>query len=150
MTDYPKTEEGRIPTIYNPQNIMHRLYGAIRINGEVYLVKTTIKEPIKTNNPSKAQSYEINEIELVAGQNKRVMPLYRYSTNSISAANLLKGVEKSYDPGKKLKKNTETEPQYSLKRELNTETIADTATATAENLGVKVVIINDSWENNRY
>ena len=142
--DYPKTEEGRMPTTYNPLNVMHRLYGAIRINGEVYLVKTTIKEPIKTNNPSKAQSYEINEIELVAGQNKRVMPLYRYSTNSISAANLLKGIEKSYDPGKKLIENTETEPQYSLKRELNTETITDTATATAESLGVKVEAINDA------
>lgn len=118
--------------------------GAIRIKGEVYLVKTTIKEPIKTNNPSKAQSYEINEIELVAGQNKEAYDSYRYSTNSISATNLLKGIEKSYDPSKKLLKNTETEPQYSLKREPNTETITDTATATAQNLGVKVAIINDA------
>lgn len=37
-----------------------------------------------------------------------------------------------------------TPTRYSLKREPNTETITDTATATAESLGVKVAIINDA------
>lgn len=38
----------------------------------------------------------------------------------------------------------EAPTKYSLKREPNTETITDTATATAQSLGVKVAIINDA------
>lgn len=52
---------------------------------------------------SSAYSYEATKIELLAGlhgETKQGLTPPRYSNNSISATNLLQGVEKSYDKGK--------------------------------------------------
>ena len=78
--------------------LVHRMYGAISIDGKVYRTKTTIHEfRDKTN---EAYDYKITEIELVisgpASGNALKSPI------SVSAAKILKGVEKSYDKGVKV------------------------------------------------
>jgi hypothetical protein len=66
-------------------------------------VKVTIKENIQTGETPKAYSYEATKIELLAGQHGDVSSTSpRNSNNSISVVNLLNGVEKSYEKGKKL------------------------------------------------
>ena len=76
------------------------MYGAVRMNGKLYRVKVTLKENKRTRETTKAYSYEATKIELLAGQHGDVtMTSPRNSNNSITAANLLKGVEKSYDAG---------------------------------------------------
>ncbi|MBQ6069480.1 MAG: hypothetical protein IJK84_08260 [Bacteroidales bacterium] len=83
-----------------------RLYGAIDIDGKTYRVKTTVKRYNDDAVKTKAYSYEVTEIELLEGfsgtphtQSADFVPT---SNNSISAAKLLKNIEKSYDKGKKL------------------------------------------------
>lgn len=113
--DYKKDETGkRAPKNgYNPDYLVHRLYGAVDIDGKTYRVKTTI---IENGNESRnyPHSYEVTEIELLddsmAGSESRSVNIgreghdtkNRLSNNSIVGAKLLQGVEKSYDPGKKL------------------------------------------------
>lgn len=103
---------------YTPGSLIHRFYGAVNIDGQVYRVKTTMIESLaeKTNKP---HSYEITTVELTddaAGQHELERTGTSNSRNSISssegktpgrisylpATKLLKGVEKSYDSGKKL------------------------------------------------
>lgn len=78
--------------------LVHRFYGAVRIDGKIYIAKTTIQEfKGKTN---EAYDYKITEVKLIVSgsstSNARTNP------TSISIAKVLKEVEKSYDNGKKL------------------------------------------------
>lgn len=100
--DYKKdeTSERNINNI-NPTVLVHRLYGAVEIGGQVYRVKTTVKESQSSDTRS-AYAYEMQEIELMAGQTRTHAATSRNSINSISGAKLLKGVEKAHDKGKKL------------------------------------------------
>lgn len=129
--DYKKDETGkRDPKNgYNPDYLVHRLYGAVDIDGKTYRVKTTI---IENGNESRnyPHSYEVTEIELLddsmAGSESHSVNIgreghdtkNRLSNNSIAGANLLQGVEKSYDPGKKLLDESEksTESGVNLHR----------------------------------
>ena len=82
----------------------HRLYGAVEIDGNIYRVKTTIKEDFTSKEAKVPHSYEV----LLAGT--LAQPEYGSNpntNNSISGANLLKNVEKSYDKGKKLLEESE-------------------------------------------
>lgn len=91
---------------YNEGVLIHRLYGAISADGKLFRVKTTVKEYRDTNRDNKAYSYEVTKIELIddssdgakKGSSRPLNPV----NNSIVATKLLKGVEKSYDSGKKL------------------------------------------------
>ncbi len=100
----------------NEKVLIHRLYGAVNIEGKVYRVKVTLKEDNSQNITQSAYSYEATKIELLAGQSgdtEQSLTSPRYSNNSISATKLLNGVEKSYDKGKKLldeSENIDTEP----------------------------------------
>jgi hypothetical protein len=104
--DYLKGEDGirSIANGINPDVIIHRLYGAVSIGDKTYRVKVTLKEDVSRNkNPKKAYSYEATKIELLAGQHGKDSESERFprnSNNSISAANILKGVEKSYSVGR--------------------------------------------------
>ena len=103
--DYKKGEDGerRQENGENRDVVMHRLYGAVEIDGKIYRVKTTLKENIKTKETQKAYSYEVTKIELLAGQNEDVTKTSsRYSNNSITGAKLLQDVEKSHKKGEKL------------------------------------------------
>lgn len=107
--DYIKSETGgrsRNSSI-NEQSLMHRFYGAVRIDGNVYRVKTTIREYADKNRGARAHNYEVTKIELVevpftgdtnvSGEHSAMT-----SANSILGAKLLENIEKSYDLGKKL------------------------------------------------
>lgn len=59
------------------------------------------KQNFTNNEAKKAYSYEATKIELLAGQHEEAVTSSRNSNNSITAANLLQDVEKSYGNGKK-------------------------------------------------
>lgn len=111
--------------------LVHRLYGAVQLDGKTYRVKTTMQE-FRGGEENKPHSYEVTKIELLEGSktanesdslplssttnnSKNELldtpgtavlpdssPLDITPSNSISVAKLLNGVEKSYDSGKKL------------------------------------------------
>ncbi len=91
----------RITGRYSDHILMHRLYGAVEIDGQVYRVKTTVKED-KTNNTNRTHTYEVAEIELLESHTRPADSTSPISNNSISGANLLQDVRKSYDSGKLL------------------------------------------------
>ena len=82
---------------------MHRFYGAIEILEQTYRVKTTIQEigQPKSNRP---HSYEVTKIEMLdLRPSISLAPMQiGVTTPSIGLAKLLYGIEKSYDPGKKI------------------------------------------------
>ena len=132
--DYLKDEDGvrSIANGINPDVTIHRLYGAVNIGGKTYRVKVTLKENKKTGESTKAYSYEATKIELLAGQHGGVtMTPPRNSNNSITAANLLKGVEKSYGAGRFFENYSE---------ESSAKTQAAKKAAEKLNLGDRIVV----------
>ena len=100
--DYIKGADG-VRRIENGQNqyvTIHRLFGAVTIDGKDYRVKTTLREYKDKNRISKPYSYQVTEIELLAGNLANTENIDPGTNNSISAANLLNKVEKSYEKGK--------------------------------------------------
>lgn len=97
--DYKKGEQRTANNGIEDENLLiHRFYGCAKINGELYRVKTTIKE--RKSAGVKPYTYEVTKIELLDGSSPEGTSLSDASSNSISGAKLLKGVEKSYDKGK--------------------------------------------------
>ena len=90
--DYKKGKDGKrdLKNGINQNVTMHRLYGAVDIDGKVYRVKITLKADISNSEAKKAYSYETTKIELLAGQHEEAVTSSRYSNNSITGANLLK------------------------------------------------------------
>ena len=104
--DYKKGEDGlrSVENGYGEGVLVHRLYGAVEIDGKTYRVKTTMQE-FRGGEENKPHSYEVTKIELLDSPGKREnpdRPPLVSSNNSIDTAKLLQGVEKSYDSGKKL------------------------------------------------
>lgn len=131
--DYNKDEDGNrsIENGHGDNILVHRLYGAVQLDGKTYRVKTTMQE-FRGGEENKPHSYEVTKIELLEGSKTAnesdslplssatnnsenelldtpgtaVLPdssqLDMTPSNSISVAKLLNGVEKSYDSGKKL------------------------------------------------
>ena len=104
--DYKKGEDGlrSVENGYGEGVLVHRLYGAVEIDGKTYRVKTTMQE-FRGGEENKPHSYEVTKIELLDSPGKREnpdRPPSDASNNSIDTAKLLQGVEKSYDSGKKL------------------------------------------------
>lgn len=130
--DYNKDEDGNrsIENGHGGNILVHRLYGAVQLDGKTYRVKTTMQE-FRGGEENKPHSYEVTKIELLEGSKtanesdslplssatnnsenelldspgERENPDKPHSdapSNSISVAKLLNGVEKSYDSGKKL------------------------------------------------
>ena len=105
--DYKKGDDGvrNARNGYGDNILIHRLYGAVELDGKMYRVKTTMQE-FRGGEENKPHSYEVTKIELLEGSEKAnesdSLPLSSASNNSIEAAKLLNGVEKSYDSGKKL------------------------------------------------
>ncbi len=101
--DFKKGEDGvrSAENGVNPNVTIHRLYGAVRMDGKLYRVKVTLKEDVKSERSAKkAYSYEATKIELLAGTLVKPEGDDPNTNNSITAAKLLNGVEKSYDGGK--------------------------------------------------
>ena len=147
----------------NPDVTIHRLYGAVRMDGKVYRVKVTLKENARTKETPKAYSYEATKIELLegslsqtegshnlepsnsksevsAGQHGNVSGLTstfpRYSDKSITAANLLNGVEKSYDGGKFFEDYNKIREQFIGEKGAAAADHADEVSTRLDNLGV--------------
>lgn len=105
--DYKKGEDGlrSVENGYGEGVLVHRLYGAVEIDGKTYRVKTTMQE-FRGGEENKPHSYEVTKIELLDAPGTAVLPdsspLDTTPNNSIDTAKLLQGVEKSYDSGKKL------------------------------------------------
>lgn len=104
--DYNKDENRNrsIENGYGDNILVHRLYGAVQLDGKTYRVKTTMQE-FRGGEENKPHSYEVTKIELLGSPGERENPDKPHSdapSNSISVAKLLNGVEKSYDSGKKL------------------------------------------------
>lgn len=131
--DYHKDEfnNRNIKNGYGDNVLVHRLYGAVEIDGKTYRVKTTMHE-FRGGEDNKPHSYEVTKIELLEGSEKAnksdSIPLSSATSNSknelpdtpgtavnpdsshsdmtpsnyISVAKLLKGVEKTEEKGKLL------------------------------------------------
>lgn len=130
--DYKKGENGTrgVENGYGEGVLVHRLYGAVELDGKMYRVKTTMQE-FRGGEENKPHSYEVTKIELLDSPGKREnpdrppsdassnsknitsegsekanesdsLPLNSATNGYISTAKLLQGVEKSYDSGKKL------------------------------------------------
>ena len=119
--DYKKdSDNNRSPEngIKSNDMLVHRLYGAVELDGVTYRTKTTVYEYLNIGQDNRPHTYEVNEIEL--DDNPSAFPKIGVrkhsdvSTNSISVANLLKNVDKSYDKDKKLLKESERNPQFHI------------------------------------
>ena len=106
--DYKKDNKGSRKLkngIDSEDLLVHRLYGAINIDGIIYRVKTTMHEHLSNNKPNKPHSYEVTKIELL--EDRSLSGHMNRSNSSIDGAKLLDGVEKSYDKGKYLLEESE-------------------------------------------
>lgn len=113
--DYNKGEDGKRSSDngYNPDNLIHRCYGAISVDGQEYRVKLTLKETSGNRKSKKAYSYEVTKIEVLDGQTTKPLSVSSRKSSTpngrsnvsdvfVSGAKLLNNLEKSYDSGKKI------------------------------------------------
>lgn len=98
--DYAKTNGKRAIEngVQHSDILIHRYYGAVRIEGKLYRVKTTIKETLKRE--ITPYNYQVTELELLISGSETSDALS--NSNRLDGTKLLKGVEKSYDAGVKL------------------------------------------------
>ena len=137
--DFKKGEDGvrSAENGVNPNVTIHRLYGAVRMDGKVYRVKVTLKEDIKSERSAKkAYSYEATKIELLAGTLVKPEGDDPNTNNSITAANLLNGVEKSYDGGKFFEDYNKIREQFIGEKGAESSDHADEVNTRLDNLGV--------------
>ena len=121
----------------NPNVTIHRLYGAVRMDGKLYRVKVTLKEDVKSERSAKkAYSYEATKIELLAGTLVKPEGDDPNTNNSITAANLLNGVEKSYDGGKFFEDYNKIREQFIGEKGAAAADHADEVSTRLDNLGV--------------
>ncbi|WP_443963612.1 DNA cytosine methyltransferase [Prevotellamassilia timonensis] len=121
----------------NPDVTIHRLYGAVRMDGKVYRVKVTLKEDTQNEElAKKAYSYEATKIELLAGTLVKPEDDDPNTNNSITAAKLLNGVEKSYDGGKFFEDYNKIREQFIGEKGAAAADHADEVSTRLDNLGV--------------
>ena len=137
--DFKKGEDGvrSAANGVNPNVTIHRLYGAVRMDGKLYRVKVTLKEDVKSERPAKkAYSYEATKIELLAGTLVKPEGDDPNTNNSITAANLLNGVEKSYDGGKFFEDYNKIREQFIGEKGAERADHADEVNTRLDNLSV--------------
>ncbi len=73
--DYKKGEDGlrSVENEYGEGVLVHRLYGAVELDGKTYRVKTTMQE-FRGGEENKPHSYEVTKIELLDSPGKRENP----------------------------------------------------------------------------
>ena len=121
----------------NPNVTIHRLYGAVRMDGKLYRVKVTLKEDVKSERSAKkAYSYEATKIELLAGTLVKPEGDDPNTNNSITAANLLNGVDKSYDGGKFFEDYNKIREQFIGEKGAERADHADEVNTRLDNLSV--------------
>ena len=83
--------------------LIHRFIGAVKIDGTLYRVKTTMKEYRGADIANKPYTYEVTKIEVLDKETPNTPNGTPISDiEYLGIAKLLKGVEKSYEKGKKL------------------------------------------------
>ncbi|WP_304612698.1 PBECR2 nuclease fold domain-containing protein [Paramuribaculum intestinale] len=92
---------------YNNDLLVHRFYGAIAHEGNVYRVKTTLIEHLDAKTSPHPHAYEVAKIEVLPDYsgNTSIGGAQAYTPTkrgTLQTTKLLKGVEKSYDPRAKL------------------------------------------------
>lgn len=102
--DYRKGIEGKrlVSNGYNSDLLIHRFYGAIDVLGKTYRVKTTIQEIARPHKINRPHSYEVTKIEMLDLRPSISLAPTHGTTPCVRLAKLLQGIEKSYDPGKKV------------------------------------------------
>jgi site-specific DNA-cytosine methylase len=121
----------------NPNVTIHRLYGAVRMDGKLYRVKVTLKEDKTSKEPKVPHSYEATKIELFAGTlGNSDNSLSPNTNNSITAANLLNGVDKSYDGGKFFEDYNKIREQFIGEKGAAAADHADEVNTRLDNLSV--------------
>ena len=121
----------------NPNVTIHRLYGAVRMDGKLYRVKVTLKEDVKSERSAKkAYSYEATKIELLAGTLVKPEGDDPNTNNSITAAKLLNGVDKSYDGGKFFEDYNKIREQFIGEKGAAAADHADEVNTRLDNLSV--------------
>ena len=88
--------------------LVHRMYGAVNIEGDIYRVKTTMHEHYGNGNAP--HDYRVTKVELLISGSPTSNALSNSTGSrgidsnitSVALAKLLQNVEKSYDLGKKL------------------------------------------------
>ncbi|MCF0159936.1 MAG: hypothetical protein HUJ99_04040 [Bacteroidaceae bacterium] len=102
--DYLKNKQDeRDGALINPNAIMHRFYGAVRIDGKTYRIMTLMREDNRSSRGNGIYAYDLQKIELLPS--KESSSANGSDTNNIagiSTANILQDVEKSYDKGENL------------------------------------------------
>ena len=137
--DFKKGEDGvrSAENGINPNVTIHRLYGAVRMDGKLYRVKVTLKEDVKSERSAKkAYSYEATKIELLAGTLVKPEGDDPNTNNSITAANLLNGVEKSYGGGKFFEDYNKIREQFIGEKGAERADHADEVNTRLDNLSV--------------
>ena len=137
--DFKKGEDGvrSAANGVNPNVTIHRLYGAVRMDGKLYRVKVTLKEDKTSKEPKVPHSYEATKIELFAGTlGNSDNSLSPNTNNSITAAKLLNGVEKSYDGGKFFEDYNKIREQFIGEKGAESSDHADEVNTRLDNLGV--------------
>jgi site-specific DNA-cytosine methylase len=137
--DFKKGEDGvrSAENGVNPNVTIHRLYGAVRMDGKLYRVKVTLKEDVKSERSAKkAYSYEATKIELLAGTLVKPEGDDPNTNNSITAAKLLNGVEKSYDGGKFFEDYNKIREQFIGEKGAAAADHADEVSVRLDNLSV--------------
>lgn len=137
--DFKKGEDGvrSAENGVNPNVTIHRLYGAVRMDGKLYRVKVTLKEDVKSERSAKkAYSYEATKIELLAGTLVKPEGDDPNTNNSITAAKLLNGVEKSYDGGKFFEDYNKIREQFIGEKGAAAADHADEVNTRLDNLSV--------------
>ncbi len=146
--DYNKGEDGvrRVENGYQRDNLIHRFYGAVTIDGKVYRVKTTLVEPSDSGSLIKPHSFEVTNIELLEESNSSEMEptaSQNESLTPVGVAKLLKGVEKSYDEGVKLLEASEkTSSRYRMGDE--GESFEERQAAAVANRGTVMPGLNEA------
>ena len=144
--DFKKGEDGvrSAENGINPDVTIHRLYGAVRMDGKVYRVKVTLKEDTQNEKlAKKAYSYEATKIELLAGTLVKPEDDDPNTNNSITAANLLKGVEKSYGGGKFFEDYNKIREQFIGEQGAERADHAEEVSTRLDNLSVAREMEND-------
>lgn len=84
--------------------LVHRMYGAVEIDGKIYRVKTTMHEHLSKGNAP--HDYRVTKIELLISGSSTSDALSNsngsHSPSTVTTAKLLQNVEKSHDKGKNI------------------------------------------------
>lgn len=133
--DYTKDEKGVRGNGINSNALMHRFYGAVTIDGKQYRVITLMREDSNVNEGNGIHSYEVQTIEVLNNElpsTSNGADSHHQSKTDLTyrIANLLSGVEKSYDKGKKLLEESKslTDIKYRTSSEIDAEYPSTSAT----------------------